>query len=55
MQLICARENLRAQEGFPPTNHPQNKRGFHQMNKNAQFEEKQRYEKQMFEVEKVNL
>ena len=49
MQLICARQNLRAQEGFSPTNHPQNRPGFHQMNQNAQFEERQRYEKQMFE------
>jgi hypothetical protein len=49
MQLICARQNLRAQEGFSPTNHPQNRPEFHQMNQNAQFEERQRYEKQMFE------
>jgi hypothetical protein len=49
IQLICTRQNLRAQEGFSPTNHPQNRPGFHQMNQNAQFEVRQRYEKQMFE------
>ena len=28
MQLICARQNLRAQEGFSPTNHPQTGQDF---------------------------
>lgn len=55
IQLICARQNLRAQEGFSPTNHPQNRPGFHQMNQNAQFEERQRYEKQMFEHQNDEL
>jgi mannose-6-phosphate isomerase class I len=48
IQLICARQNLRAQEGFSPTDHPRFRPEFHQMNQNAQFEERQRFKEQMF-------
>lgn len=49
VQLICDRQRQRAQEGFSPSNNPMNKPGFHSMNQNAQFEERQHFEKQSFE------
>jgi hypothetical protein len=47
--LSTERQRQRAQEGFSPSNHPNNKPGFHSMNQNVQFEERQRFEKQLFE------
>jgi hypothetical protein len=49
VQVICERQRQRAQEGFSPSNHPNNKPGFHSKNQNVQFEDRQRFEKQSFE------
>ncbi len=49
IKLIRARQKLRQEQGFSPNQHPQNKPGFHSMNQNAQFEERQLFEKQQFE------
>jgi curved DNA-binding protein CbpA len=47
--LTGTRQIQRIQEGISLTSNPQHRASFHELNRNDQFKENQRYEKQLFE------